>query len=433
MSGDCVRRHMLREVRMKSKRSFVGVGLGFLVLIAVGLSTGLAGASDRTADRSGIVPASDVGQGKRLTEAPEFSRLDRGLNSILAAVDREDRARMLGYRILSERVQVVIETAPGRIDAVARWLEDHDAIYIDQALGMLQAHVPFGILGDLDALPDVERVRKPRYVEVPEEPPIPVSKITVTATTEGLHAMGMDAWHGRGFRGAGIKVGVIDPEMGRWNQLLGTELPPQNRVSFQAFGGLQPVDANVHGTACAEIVTDLAPDIDHLYLAMVGTPVDIASAVQWMADNGVTVISMSAGWLSWGPGDGSGALADVVNAFVDAGGVWANSAGNSRLAHWQGNFEDADANGFMNFADGWEINYVGDGAGGYAEIPAGTGIVGSLIWNEWNGVPSTDLDFYLYYWDGVNDPVQVAAGEGERYLFEPQLGPVGYWILDVGY
>ncbi len=246
--------------------------------------------------------------------------------------------------------------------------------------------------------------------------------------------MGMDAWHSQGFRGAGIKVGVIDPQMGRWDQLLGSELPPANRVSFQSFSGSPPDDDSVHGTACAEIVTDLAPDMDHLYLALTGTEVGIANAINWMQGNGVKVITMSAGWLSWGPGDGSGPLDGAVDAFVNSGGVWCNSAGNSRLAHWQGRFADPDNSGHHNFDAGWEINYITDGQGNPLEIRADYTIWAAMVWNEWNATP-TDLDFELYYWDGVNNPELVGGSDSEQ-SGRPNDLPIeefGFTTTEAGY
>ena len=308
----------------------------------------------------------------KIAKAPSlYERLDRGLNRILASAVPEETALTLGYRVRDARIQVVVEPQTGRDRTIKHWLEEHDAAHVESAIGLVQAHVPFALLPLLDDHPDVRLVRRPLYVHLPEDPPAAAEKTNTLATTEGLGAMGMDAWHSQGLRGAGIKVGVIDPQMGRWDQLLGSELPPGNRVSFQSFSGSPPDDDSVHGTACAEIVTDLAPDMDHLYLALTGTEVGIANAINWMQDNGVKVITMSAGWLSWGPGDGSGALDGAVDSFVNSGGVWCNSAGNSRLAHWQGRFVDPDNSGHHNFDSDWEINYITDGQGNPLEIRAG--------------------------------------------------------------
>jgi len=426
------------EAPMKFNRFFV---IQMILFFSFGMLSGFVGATGNLLEIGGIPQLGNMGSVKSVARLHQ--KLDRGLNSIVAADDRDERARMLGYRISEDRVQIVVEASPGYEEELSIWLFEHGAINLVRAYGLIQAHLPFEELLRLSDKPGVLRVRKPHYLDVPDDEPVAPKKLSLYSTTEGLAAMGMNAWHDQGFRGAGIKVGVIDPQMGRWNELLGTDLPPQNRVSFQAFGGLQPVATDIHGTACSEIVYDLAPDLDHLYLAMTGTEVDIAAAVQWMKNNGVTVISMSAGWLSWGPGDGSGYVADIVNDFVNTGGVWTNSAGNSRLAHWQGRFNDSNGDNFLNFDTGWEINYISDGAGNPVEIPAGTSILGSLVWNEWDGVPQTDLDFYLYYWDGVSDPYQVASSEEyqgstypypkEEFVYEAAVaGYYGYAVKRYG-
>ena len=71
---------------------------------------------------------------------------------------------------------------------------------------------------------------------------------------EGVGIIGADAWHDAGYRGEGIRVGVLDLGFAGHEDLLGDELP--ERVAIETFGWFD--DEEVHGTACAEIVHEVA-------------------------------------------------------------------------------------------------------------------------------------------------------------------------------
>ena len=49
---------------------------------------------------------------------------------------------------------------------------------------------------------------------------------------------------------------------------------------------------SAHGTAAAELVIDMAPDVD-LYVATWSSSVDAVETVNWMVANGVKIISAS--------------------------------------------------------------------------------------------------------------------------------------------
>jgi hypothetical protein len=395
---------------------------GFVVLGPVAIISALASAAPSSAADLKAAPFKAPGQlgalavGVKVPGAP--SRLDGALRDVLAAADPLGRARRTGVVVREDRVQVLIETDASVAAALADWVEAQGSREVSFARELVQADVSVETLRRLADHPDVKAVRRPTYAPRPSRRPVAVSTLELagTYTTEGLAAMNGPAWHSAGFTGQGVKVGVIDGEFAGWDTLRGSELPDASKVQFQAFGGT-PVGDGGHGTACAEVIHDIAPSAE-LYLAVISTEVDIANAVTWMQSNGVSVISMSLGWLSWGPGDGTGYLADVVNSFVNAGGVWANSAGNSRLAHWQGTWRDDNGNNFLNFSETADINYVTLDGVDIAVIPVGTTISASMIWNQWSS-PLTDLDFYIYKYTGTGDPVMVAGSE------DPQDGTAG--------
>jgi len=391
--------------------------VGFVVaVLAVQAGNGMAG--DTIAPRLRAAPFTPPGdlaaRGLPAKAGAAPGRLGGTLATVLAGGgDALARAHRAGFVVREGRIQVVAETDPALAAAVAEWLAGEGCAWVSYSGELVQADVGVEVLPRLAAHPAVRAVRRPAYAPRSGRRPVAVSAAALagTYTTEGLAAMNGPAWHTAGFTGQGIKVGVIDSEFAGWDTLRGSELPAAASVHFQAFGGSAVGDGG-HGTACAEVVHDIAPGAE-MYLAAVSTEVDIANAAAWMQSNGVTVISMSLGWLSWGPGDGTGYLANVVNSFVNASGVWANSAGNSRLAHWQGSWRDDDGDGYLNFTAASEVNYVTVDGVNIAVVPAGTKISASLIWNQWSS-PATDLDFHLVKSVNGGDPEIVYSADGPQ-------------------
>jgi len=355
------------------------------------------------------------GDAPRKGAALPYPRLSAGLNRLLESRDELAAAAASGFQVAGGRIQVHIETTEEAVPALVAWLEREGAERVSSAYHLVQAHVSPSTLRALATHPDVVGVRKPFYYRPsPEEKELRARIMSGSMVTEALAAMNVPAWHNAGIRGQGVKVGVIDGGFTNYTAYLGSDLPPANRV-FVWSPGAGNMNNSEHGLMCAEIVTDIAPQMDGLYLAAVETEVDIVNATQWMQSQGVKVITMSLGWLSWGPGDGTGILANNINSFVNAGGFWSNSAGNSRLAHWQGTWRDTDGDGWLEFdSAGREVNFITSDGVNCQVIPTGVGISASLIWNQWNA-PTTDLDFYIVKFDTTsNQWVVLGKSEGEQ-------------------
>ena len=99
-------------------------------------------------------------------------------------------------------------------------------------------------------------------------------------------------------------MGVIDDfeAFSGLQDLMGTELPANGPVGrcytdIGVFTG-QPVrlanndEQSKHGTAVAETVMDIAPEVS-LYIANAGTKGDLQSTADWMIAEGVSVINTS--------------------------------------------------------------------------------------------------------------------------------------------
>jgi subtilisin family serine protease len=220
-------------------------------------------------------------------------------------------------------------------------------------------------------------------------------------TTEGLAVINGPAWHAAGFQGAGVKVGIIDGGFAGYPGLLGSDLPAAVTVKNFVDG---EIDAQVdgttpHGTACAEIIHDLAPQAT-LYLAKINTDVDLQEAVAWLKDvQHVNIILTSQAWYNLAPGDGTGELAILAQEARNAGILWVAAAGDARTSHWGGLFSDTDGDRYLEYFDDQNIDYFVDEEGMPYEVPEGTLIRAYLRWDDWTNVEQ-DYDLYLMRWIG---------------------------------
>jgi len=339
------------------------------------------------------------------------TRLDRSLIGVLASDEPVAAAAEAGYVVRGDRVQVMVVSRGSAAGELVEWLERHDARAVVSSRGLVRADVDPAILAELAAHPAVVWVHRPLYPETPDQRwPGRVGPATTTSevTSEGLVPMNVGAWHQAGITGQGVKVGVIDTGFGGYQALLGEELPPSSRVHFRAFGTATLDPNNVHGTACAEIIHDIVPDAE-LNLAMMEDLVTFHQAMDWLRDQGVTVVLNSTVWFFLGPGDGTSETHELIDEQVlEDGMYWAEGAGNYREQHWQGRSVDRDGDGWVEFDDrGTQTLMLVDSEGRPRSFNSGDSISAYLIWNDWSAVDQ-DFDIRLFRVSG-SQFTQVAA------------------------
>ena len=215
-------------------------------------------------------------------------------------------------------------------------------------------------------------------------PPRPVP----LAESQGLAGMRVQDFWSRYGRGDGVRVGILDVGFAGYERLLGSELPAHVKAHAFWDAGAGPDitgGGEAHGTACAEVVHDVAPGAE-LYLANAGSPEGLRQATTWLIEQGVEVISHSIAW-PLGGGDGKGPIHDVVRLAHDSGVIWVNAAGNFAQGFWGGYWSDPDSNRILNV----------DGHGSEAILlPTSTAFGEVHAWLTWDRWPySTDLDFVI--------------------------------------
>jgi len=209
-------------------------------------------------------------------------------------------------------------------------------------------------------------------------------------TSDGVVAIGAPEYHTRGLDASGLRVGILDLGFAGLDGVLGDELNAETVTRAFAgdpggHGDLQ--NGTAHGTACAEIVQDVAPGAQ-LFLANANTDVELQAAVRWLIEQDVAIISYSVGWF-YGAGDGTGRLAEIVQEALDVGILWVNAAGNQAQSHYGGDFTDADQDDLNEFADGDETISFAAGQGG-------DDFTFTLTWDTWPYSTDQAFDLEIY-------------------------------------
>lgn len=323
-----------------------------------------------------------------------LARLAEGSTGEVAAL-----AETTSLRLLDGRVQVQLVTDAAGLSAVKTAIADAggEVTGIANNDTVVQGWLPPDALAAVAARAEVHFIRRPN-------PIFPLEALQVgSSTTEGLNVLNAQAWHAVGQTGAGVKVGILDLGFVGYTNLLGTDLPAtvvvKNFVDGEADADL--ASTTEHGTACAEVIHDIAPGAQ-LYLAKVGTDVDLAEGVAWLMSQNVDIISSSIGLYNASPGDGTGFLANLVNQARTAGILWVTAAGNDRESHWGGVYHNIDGDAFHEFANGEDVNcFTFTLIGGSDCAPFFLGTVNIFVrWSDWQQV-NQNFDLHLVRFNGT--------------------------------
>ncbi len=317
-------------------------------------------------------------------------------------------------------ITVVLESRPGQsaqstVAALSSLGVSRASIETTSTL--VKATVSLSQLADLTSLVGAVSFIRPPYIPYP-----------LATTSQGVGAIGANAFHSAGLDGSGVKIAVIDLGFAGLSQAQANgDLPYTVQQSDLTGTGL--TSGITHGTAVAEIVHDVAPAAE-LHLIKIADEVDLDAAVTYCLSHGIDIVNHSLGWYNTNFYDGTGTIADTARRAISGGILWVNAAGNEAESHWEGVFSDGNS-------DGWLDQTISL----YAS--SGSQIVLFLTWNEWPQA-STDYDLYLYdpssnlvasstkYQTGTEEPtesIQVSAPLSGTYTVRIQ--GTGYKSLEL--
>ena len=341
----------------------------------------------------GLLRAFEAGGSQAAAAYAASQRLDWRSGTVLARIDtgwpnREGRLEEASSRLLVDNLLVGLDEAGAAVRRV--W-----GPYIE-------ARVPITAFEELLANSTVRGMSRP-WRALP------------SARSEGVAFIGADSWEGVFFRSppGGLRVGVIDSGFEGYRDLLGRDLPPEDRIHTNSFVEEDDIENDEeHGTGVSEIIYDLVPEVS-LYLSNIETSGDLNSAVTWMIENEVHVINMSLGFFAAGAGDGTGPLIEIVERAPQQDIPFVTSAGNQADRHWIGPYRDADGDGFNDFAPGDESNAFKASAGDEIDI--------FMSW-DFDDYLSSSQDFDLLLLDSSD---RIIAQSRSR-----QAGLVGDWASE---
>ena len=177
-----------------------------------------------------------------------------------------------------------------------------------QSKSLMRVSVPSSSLLAVSELPGVRFVRRPHRPHAQQE-----------TWSEGRRLIKAYDNYFEGVRGQGVKVAIIDGGFKEANELSG-DMPARWRYRDYTGEGIYAGES-VHGTACAEIIHDVAPEAE-LTLLKTDDLVDLENAKDLCIREGIDIINHSIGWVGTGIGDGRGAACDIVNDAADKGILW---------------------------------------------------------------------------------------------------------------
>ena len=270
---------------------------------------------------------------------------------------------------------------------------------------ILRARLPVGQIAAIAQRPDVRRIRRDLGYEVRKD-----------NTSEGDVAHRADVT--RSFLavdGTGVKVGVLSDGI-------------DTLAARQATGDL-PATVNViagqegegdEGTAMLEIVHDLAPGADLYFATALDSEAQFAANIAALQAAGCSIIVDDVFYFAEGTFQDD-VIAQAVNTFTAAGGLYFSSAGNSGNLNdgtsgvWEGDFVDAVTDPAALAGDDTH-NF---GAGSMNQIAVDSPSFFILQWSDPLLASDNDYDLYLLneagtsvfdagdgFQDGTQDPFE---------------------------
>jgi subtilisin family serine protease len=246
---------------------------------------------------------------------------------------------------------------------------------------LLKVQLPAAALRSVSETPGVALVRSPFK---------PTRKEVVSEGVVTTHAREFSARTGGS--GAGVTVAILDGGFASARDLLDAELPGDTTATDFV---LERIDdfGDVHGTACAEIVHDMAPAAKIL-LSGFEDDVTWAAAVDELVGGGVRIISHSIGFDNLYPPDGNNYYTQKVDQAAAAGVLFVTAAGNEGQKYFQGTWRDTNGNGFLEFGGRTELLPVG--------VSSGSQVV--LRWDDGFGTSNHDYDLLIVTADFASNP-----------------------------
>lgn len=198
-------------------------------------------------------------------ETMDFHQFDSSEQSGEAAVS-EDIIKIIvvmDRHHLSDLSPSIIDELETRVTGLNGFIGNH-------AFNRVQVFLPAERIKELAAWKEIKLIKLPT----------PPGSLGGSVRSEGLAAGNVNNWHDNGITGNGVRAGVLDLGFSGYENLIGSELPENTTAVYT--GSSSDFYSTVHGTACAEILHDVAPGADLYLVNVADMDVDYPSAVSWL-------------------------------------------------------------------------------------------------------------------------------------------------------
>jgi len=239
-----------------------------------------------------------------------------------------------------DELLLYVEAEPGRVADATTAVQNHGVRIRSETAGYIAADVPAKevlSIAQSDAVRHVQERRVPRAHQVADK-----------YITEGVGVMNADTLHSDGITGSGARVAVIDHYFHTDNPKYSNRIVATVGDSTYFTSDSEYSGARQHGTACAEIVADVAPDAE-LVLATTRGSQSFSQIMDEIETYDPDAATMSLGYYTGLRIDGQDQISTRVDQFTDDGRLFAVSAGNEADGDtWDGAFTN-NGNGLMEF------------------------------------------------------------------------------------
>ena len=200
----------------------------------------------------------------------------------------------------------VLFTAATDTDAVDFSFFHERKIEYQKSRHYIEASIDAALIPELDSIAGIAEID----ISVQATHAAPVGNDLINATD----------YNNSGFKGAGIKIAVIDTQFDGWQS---GRLSNVISADFTK-AGYPPIDnsgtGGSHGTGCAGIFYDVVPEAQ-MYIARISGVVSMENAYEWFFNNGVKIVSMSLNTAIQGN--------PILNNYIDKGILVVAAAGNN--------------------------------------------------------------------------------------------------------
>ena len=267
----------------------------------------------------------------------EDTKLDTRIFEIQMIEDAQAYAQQTGLDFKENFIRVLVTADTNNLTEKINQV----AIIETSSGNLYQVKVSIDKISELSNLAEVQSIS-----------PLKHALQTSIVVSEGVESMNVVHIPNNGLSGKNVKIAVFDIAFDIENEEIKNNIVQSKSFRFDDDSSKIPVggysNEYIHGTSVAEIIIDVAPDVD-IFLYTFDTRLEFLDAVSEALKNDVSLMVTSTGWIS-SPTDGKSPMTQKIEEVINQEIPFVISAGNYAETHWSGDFSDEDEDYWHEFA-----------------------------------------------------------------------------------